>query len=89
MTANVTIEIARKINVLRIPAAATRFRPTTEIFAALKQEPPADFGRGGFGGRGGRNAGGTQVAVAREDLRAAASRLAPRRRRRVELLPRR
>ena len=58
MTANVTIEIARKSNVLRLPAAATRFRPTTEIFAALKQEPPPDFGRGGFGGRG-RNAGGT------------------------------
>ncbi len=58
MTANVTIEIARKSNVLRLPAAATRFRPTTEIFAALKQEPPPDFGRAGFGGRG-RNAGGT------------------------------
>lgn len=57
MTANVNIEIARKTNVLRIPAAATRFRPTTEIFAALKQEPPADFGRGGFGGRG-RNGNG-------------------------------
>jgi HlyD family secretion protein len=58
MTANVTIEIARKSNVLRLPSAATRFRPTTEVFAALKQEPPPDFGRGGFGGRG-RNAGGT------------------------------
>jgi HlyD family secretion protein len=58
MTANVTIEIARKSNVLRLPSAATRFRPTTEIFAALKQEPPPDFGRGGFGGRG-RNAGNT------------------------------
>lgn len=58
MTANVSIEVARKSNVLRLPAAATRFRPTTEIFAALKQEPPPDFGRGGFGGRG-RNAGGT------------------------------
>jgi HlyD family secretion protein len=58
MTANVTIEITRKTNVLRMPIAASRFRPTTEIFAALKQEPPADFGRGGFGGRG-RNAGGT------------------------------
>src|SRR3954469_5885098 len=57
MTANVSIEIARKSNVLRIPAAATRFRPTVETFAALKQEPPPDFGRGGFGGRG-RNAGG-------------------------------
>jgi HlyD family secretion protein len=52
MTANVVIEISRKTNVLRIPAAATRFRPTTEIFAALKQEVPPDFGRGGFGGRG-------------------------------------
>src|SRR5262245_31338565 len=58
MTANVTIEITRKTNVLRMPLAASRFRPTNEIFAALKQEPPADFGRGGFGGRG-RNAGGT------------------------------
>src|SRR6476620_6931620 len=58
MTANVSIEIARKSNVLRVPAAATRFRPTAETFAALKQEPPPDFGRGGFGGRG-RNAGGT------------------------------
>ncbi|MFL6280313.1 MAG: efflux RND transporter periplasmic adaptor subunit [Vicinamibacterales bacterium] len=57
MTANVNIEISRRSNVLRLPAAATRFRPTTEIFAALKQEPPPDFGRGGFGGRG-RNAGG-------------------------------
>jgi HlyD family secretion protein len=59
MTANVNIEISRRTNVLRIPAAATRFRPTTEIFAALKQEPPPDFGRGGFGGRG-RNGGGTR-----------------------------
>ena len=57
MTANVSIEVARKSNVLRVPAAATRFRPTAETFAALKQEPPPDFGRGGFGGRG-RNAGG-------------------------------
>src|SRR6185295_11013313 len=57
MTANVQIEITRKNNVLRMPVAATRFRPTVETFAALKQEPPPDFGRG-FGGRG-RNAGGT------------------------------
>ncbi len=57
MTANVTIEITRKSNVLRMPVAASRFRPTTEVFAALKQEVPADFGRGG-GGRG-RNANGT------------------------------
>lgn len=54
MTANVTIEVNRKTNVLRIPAAATRFRPTTDIFAALNQEVPPEA-RGGFGGR---NAGG-------------------------------
>ncbi len=58
MTANVNIEITRKTNVLRIPAAATRFRPTAEIFAALKQPVPADFGRGGFGGRNARNGAG-------------------------------
>ncbi len=57
MTANVIIEIARKTNVLRVPTAATRFRPTAEIFAALKQAPPPDFGRGGFGGRNARNGG--------------------------------
>lgn len=57
MTANVQIEITRKNNVLRMPVAATRFRPTVETFAALKQEVPPDFNRGGFGG-GRRNAGG-------------------------------
>jgi HlyD family secretion protein len=60
MTANVNIEITRRSNVLRVPAAATRFRPTTEIFAALKQTPPADFGRGGAGGRRNAGAGGGQ-----------------------------
>jgi HlyD family secretion protein len=55
MTANVNIEISRKNNVLRIPSAATRFRPTEEIFAALKQPVPPEAQRGGFGGR---NAGG-------------------------------
>lgn len=53
MTANVNIEIARRDNVLRIPAAALRFRPTSDIFSALGQQPPPDFtnGRGG-GARG-------------------------------------
>jgi HlyD family secretion protein len=40
MTANVTIEIARRSNVVRVPNAALRFRPTNEIFAALGQTPP-------------------------------------------------
>jgi Barrel-sandwich domain of CusB or HlyD membrane-fusion len=59
MTANVSIEINRKTNVLRIPAAATRFRPSAEVFAALNQEMPPEA-RGGFGGRGG--AGGRNGA---------------------------
>jgi len=37
MTANVEIETARRDNVLRVPASALRFKPTAEIFAALKQ----------------------------------------------------
>jgi len=40
MTANVNVEIAKSSNVLRIPNAAIRFRPTNEIFAALGQTPP-------------------------------------------------
>ncbi len=55
MTANVSIEVNRKSNVLRIPASAVRFRPTPEVFAALHQDVPPEA-RGGFGGR--NNAGG-------------------------------
>jgi HlyD family secretion protein len=61
MTANVTIEIARRSNVLRAPAAALRFRPTADMFAALNQAVPEDlnrgFGRGGPGTGGGGRAG--------------------------------
>lgn len=42
MTANVTIEVARRDNVIRIPNVALRFRPTPEIFAALGQEAPSE-----------------------------------------------
>jgi HlyD family secretion protein len=59
MTANVVIEIARRTNVLRIPNAALRFRPTKEIFEALHQPMPAELERG-FG----RSAGGRQNASA-------------------------
>jgi multidrug efflux pump subunit AcrA (membrane-fusion protein) len=45
MTANVTIEVARRDNVVRIPSAALRFRPTNEIFAALKQSVPPELQR--------------------------------------------
>lgn len=49
MTANVNIEIAHRENVLRVPNTALRFRPTTEIFAALGQTPPPALGGRGRG----------------------------------------
>jgi HlyD family secretion protein len=71
MTATVRIEIARRNNVLRAPAAALRFRPSNDVFAALKQEPPAEMARGGRmggpggsgGGRGGQRGDGAQTAT--------------------------
>ena len=71
MTGNVTIEIARRDNVLRAPAAALRFRPSNDVFAALKQEVPPEMARGGGGrgpggpgGRGGQGGqGGPQTAT--------------------------
>ena len=65
MTATVNVEIARREDVLRAPNASLRFRPTNDIFAALKQEVPPEMQRGGGrmgGGRegqpGGPRAGG-------------------------------
>jgi HlyD family secretion protein len=42
MTANVSLQIARRDDVLRVPNMALRFRPTSDIFAALGQEPPQE-----------------------------------------------
>lgn len=57
MTANVKVEVAKRTNVLRIPTAALRFRPTQELFAALKQEVPPELTQfaNAAGGRGGAN----------------------------------
>lgn len=59
MTANVSIEIARRTDALRIPNGALRFRPTNDMFAALNQPVPPEMqrGQGGFGGRGDRGQG--------------------------------
>ena len=55
MTANVTVEVIRRTNVLRVANAATRFRPTEEMFAVLNQAIPADLQRTrGTGARGAR-----------------------------------
>jgi HlyD family secretion protein len=42
MTANVTFIWAQKDDAVRVPNAALRFKPATEIFAALGQTPPAN-----------------------------------------------
>ncbi|MCY4074349.1 MAG: efflux RND transporter periplasmic adaptor subunit [Acidobacteria bacterium] len=46
MTATITLEIARRENVLRIPNAALRFRPGSDVFAALNQPVPAMLQQG-------------------------------------------
>jgi len=53
MTANVKVEIAKRTDVLRVPNAALRFRPTADVFAALNQPVPPEVQSAG-GGRGGR-----------------------------------
>jgi HlyD family secretion protein len=65
MTANITFIAAEKDDVLRVPNAALRFRPTPEIFTALGMPVPqavrdaADRNRGGGGpGGGGPGPGG-------------------------------
>ncbi len=40
MTATITLEVARSNDIVRIPNAALRFRPTPETFAALGQPVP-------------------------------------------------
>ncbi len=60
MTATVGIEIARRNNVLRVPTAAVRFRPTEAMFTVLNQPVPPEVlrGAGGFAGGRGREGGG-------------------------------
>jgi HlyD family secretion protein len=78
MTANVKIEIAKKTDVLRVPNAALRFRPSNDIFAALNQTAPPDSrgtqastgpagssGSRGSSGSGASGASGPQIAEGR------------------------
>ena len=62
MTATVTVEVARRENVTRIPNSALRFRPTPAMFAALGQPVPPELQVGrrvGAGGASGSGGGGT------------------------------
>lgn len=61
MTATVTIEIARREGILRVPNTALRFRPTAEIYTALNQEVPPELTPGG---RGATGANGARAAAA-------------------------
>ena len=45
MTANVTIEVTRRDNVMRVANAALRFRPTAQMFSVLNQAVPEDLQR--------------------------------------------
>ena len=53
MTATITLEIARRENVTRIPNAALRFRPRPDMFATLNQMVPLELQQSRDGGRRG------------------------------------
>ena len=65
MTANLKVEVSKRTNVLRVPNAGIRFRPTPEVFTALNQPvPPEALAGGGRGGRGGTGQAGARPVVA-------------------------
>jgi len=56
MTATLRVEVSHRTDVLRVPSAALRFRPSADVFAALHQPvPPEALGGGRGGRRGGRD----------------------------------
>jgi HlyD family secretion protein len=79
MTANVNIEIARRRDVLRVPNAALRFRPSSEIFAALNQTPPGPDHQPGAAGPIGAAKVKTQVGPGSGEMTTAPPFLEPAR----------
>ena len=65
MTATVTVEVARRENVTRIPNSALRFRPTPAVFAALGQPVPPELQLAGRGGGGRALSGGIPAGAER------------------------
>lgn len=65
MTATLKVEVQRADGVIRVPAAALRFRPTAEMFELIKQPVPPEAqpnaGRAGGGRRGDAGGAGAQV----------------------------
>ncbi len=81
MTATVRLEIARRADVVRVPVAALRFRPSPEMFEALNQPVPPELQRGGAarpgGAEGATNNAGSGAPPAATTAPAAQSTPAP------------
>jgi HlyD family secretion protein len=70
MTTNLKIQVAKRLDVLRVPNTALRFRPSLDAFAALNQPvPPEALGGGRGGRRGGQGGQGGPSASAQVDQR--------------------
>ena len=71
MTANVSVEVARKDDVLKLPPAALRFKPKSKVDEPkVKRQaggPSADAGREAGGKPGGRKDKGQQVYILKEN----------------------
>jgi HlyD family secretion protein len=71
MTANVSVEVAKKEDVLKLPPAALRFKPKTkgdEPKEKRQAGPPAPVGKGETGGKpGGRKDKGLQVYTLKDN----------------------
>ena len=79
MTATVTLEIARRENILRIQNSALRFRPTPDMFAVLNQPVPEILQRGGEGG-GSRGGFGDMSDAERQQMRERMQNMSPEQR---------
>jgi HlyD family secretion protein len=77
MTANVTVEVLRRSNVLRVANAATRFRPTAEMFSVLNQPAPPELQRTGNGRSGGARSTSAAAAPAQAQRGANQSTVVP------------
>jgi HlyD family secretion protein len=80
MTANITVEVARRDNVLRVPSAALRFKPSAAVLEAMGQpraDAPRPSGSAAVGtrGRGGPSNEGTVWIYDGERLHSATVRL--------------
>lgn len=79
MTATLNVEVQRADDVIRVPAAALRFRPTSEMFELIKQPVPPEAqpntgrGAGGSGRRGDTSAPASAEASAGKQMPGATS----------------